>query len=376
MKPAQPLRLGHRPALDGLRAIAVLAVLCNHAWAEQLPFAGGQIGVDIFFVLSGFLITTLIAEEQRGSGRVRLRNFYGRRALRILPVLVIVVCAAELVATVVGSPSNRLDTIRAAPQALLFFQNWDLALHQASLLGGYLGHTWSLSIEEQFYLLWPIALIALLRFSSPRTALRTCITLAAAGQLLSLVLFARGSASYFVYFGTPTHGSVLLVGCALALLWMDRQPSLSAPTVIAAGAFTGLALVAAPPGPLPELAAALGACALILHAVGERPTVWLNNGVLRWIGRRSYGMYLWGLAIDSAVADLGISPGPLRLLIDLPLTIAVAQVSLVVVERPFLSLKGRFPAGQGGRTRRVAGLAGLAPGGGLAPVAVADALDA
>ncbi len=373
MKTAQRPRLGRRPALDGLRAIAVLAVLCNHAWGEQPPFAGGQIGVDIFFVLSGFLITTLIAEEYRGTRRVRLRNFYGRRALRILPVLVVVVCVAELLATVVGSAANRAETVRAAPQALFFFQNWDLALHQAALLGGYLGHTWSLSIEEQFYLLWPIALITLLRFSDTQTALRMCIALAVAGQLLSLFLFTRGNASYFVYFGTPTHGSVLLVGCALALLWMERRPSPSPPSVIAAGAFTTLALMAAPPGPLPELAAALCAGVLILHAVADKPTALLSNDVMRWIGRRSYGMYLWGLAIDAAVADLGIAPGPLRLAIDLPLTIVVAHLSLVVIERPFLTLKDRFPAGQGGRTGKAAGGATLSPAGVLAPVA--DALD-
>jgi peptidoglycan/LPS O-acetylase OafA/YrhL len=373
MKTAQPLRLGHRPALDGLRAIAVVAVLCNHAWAEQPPFAGGQIGVDIFFVLSGFLITTLIAQEHRGTGCVQLRNFYGRRALRILPVLIVVVCVAELLATVVGSRANHVNTVRAAPEALFFFQNWDLALHQGSLLGGYLGHTWSLSIEEQFYLVWPIALIALLRFSDRRTALTACIALAVAGQLLSLVLSMRGSASYFVYFGTPTHGSLLLIGCALALLAMERRLSISTRTVMYAGVFTALALAVAPPGPLPELGAALCACVLILRAIGDRPTAFLNNGVMRWIGRRSYGMYLWGLVIDAAVADLGIAPGPLRLLIDLAATIAVAELSLVVIERPFLSLKDRFPAGQGQRARpaRVAAF-GAAPA--LAPVA--DAQDA
>ncbi|MEO8898801.1 MAG: acyltransferase [Candidatus Dormibacter sp.] len=369
MKTAQPLRLGHRPALDGLRAIAVVAVLCNHAWAEQPPFAGGQIGVDIFFVLSGFLITTLIAQENRTAGRVQLRNFYGRRALRILPVLIVVVCVAELLATVVGSPANHVNTVRAAPEALLFFQNWDLALHQGSLLGGYLGHTWSLSIEEQFYLVWPIALIALLRFSDTRTALKVCVALAVAGQLLSLVLsMGDRPSSYFVYFGTPTHGSVLLIGCALALLVVEQRPSVSASTVLCAAVFTALALAVAPPGPLPELAAALCACVLILRAISDRPTPFFNNEVVRWIGRRSYGMYLWGLAIDAAVGDLGIAPGPLRLLIDLPLTIVVAQLSLMVIERPFLTLKGRFPAEQGHRVR-AARLTALSPAPALAPAA-------
>lgn len=346
MKTPPTPRLGRRPALDGLRAIAVLAVICNHAWAQQPPFAGGQIGVDIFFVLSGFLITSLIAEEHHATGRVRLRNFYGRRALRILPVLVVVVCVAELLALTLGSPANRANTVRAAPLALLFVQNWDLALHQASLLGGYLGHTWSLSIEEQFYLVWPIVLIGLLRFTTTRRALLACLGLAVAGQLLSVALWAGGAASYFVYFGTPTHGSMLLVGCALALLWLERRPSLSTPTLVAAGAFTALALALAPPGPLPELGAGLCACVLIVGAVRDQPPALLNSAVLRWIGRRSYGMYLWGLAIDAGVADTGIAPGPLRLAIDVAVTFAVAEISYVVIERPFLSLKGRFPAGR------------------------------
>lgn len=175
----------------------------------------------------------------------------------------------------------------------------------------------------------------------------------------------QGTASYFVYFATPTHGSVLLVGCALALLSAKRRPSLSKFTVVAASVFMALALMVAPPGPLPELAAALCAGVLILRAVEGRAGGLLDNRVMQWIGRRSYGMYLWGLTIDALVAGLGVGPGLLRLALDLPLAIAVASLSFVLIERPFLSLKHRFPAGgSGGVHSTVTTSAGTARAGG------------
>ena len=340
--PAAP-RLGHRPALDGLRAVAVVAVLCNHAWAEQPPFAGGQIGVDVFFVLSGFLITALLVEERAGSGRVRLHAFYVRRALRILPVLVLVTAVAAGLALAIGTPASRAATLRAAPQALFFIQNWDLAGHQGALLGGYLGHTWSLSIEEQFYLLWPLLLAALMRRGGVRLALAISAGLAVAGQALSLVLAGRGD-SYLVYFGTPTHGSLLLIGCALSLTWVRRQPCPSRVLVAAASAFLAVALGLAPPGPLPELGAALCAAVLILRALDPGSGSLLSNAVMRWVGRRSYGIYLWGLMLDAAVADLGLRPGLARLAVDIPLTFVVAHLSYVLLERPAMSLTKRQPA--------------------------------
>src|SRR5712664_1012289 len=202
--------LGYRPALDGVRAVAILAVLARHS--RLLP--AGYLGVDIFFALSGFLITSLLSEEYARTGTITLRLFYARRALRLLPALVVlvVVCSGTLVAT---RPEYRPLVLHEAALVLFYVANcaWviDLPMWIYS-------HTWSLGIEEQFYVLWPLALLGLLRaVRDPRASAVLVLVVAAAGVAWRLVL-VHANAPPERYQGFDAGGSGLLIGCAASLL--------------------------------------------------------------------------------------------------------------------------------------------------------------
>src|SRR6185437_8555828 len=141
------------PALDGLRAVAVAAVVGFHYGVV----APGWVGVDVFFVISGFLITTLLLEESEGHGRISLRRFWGRRALRLGPALLCAIVVA-LALSLLCTSATRHDTVTGVPWVLLYSGNWVRAMGPNTL--GLLGHTWSLAIEEQFYFLWPLVCVA------------------------------------------------------------------------------------------------------------------------------------------------------------------------------------------------------------------------
>ena len=202
------------PALDGLRALAVMLVFLYHR--HRLP--GGWVGVDIFFVLSGYLITSILITEQETTGVISLSRFYMRRACRLLPALVIVVCVA--VAISVCFHYQRRDTAIDAAAALLYVADYRYALmdHQGTVLG----HTWSLSIEEQFYFLWPLLLVVLLTKRSPRVALIVTLGLIFVVAVWRVFLVATRSQPFSrVYFAFDTRVDELLIGCALAI-WRTR----------------------------------------------------------------------------------------------------------------------------------------------------------
>jgi len=156
---SQPFRLGYRPALDGIRGAAVLAVMLFHFGA---PFdQGGFLGVDAFFVLSGFLITALLIEEWSRTGGIAFRRFYTRRALRLLPALFAMLLLVTVVVALIAPRDVQEATWRGTVVTLLYAANWQKVFSSQSV--GLLGHTWSLSIEEQFYVLWPPLLLLLLR---------------------------------------------------------------------------------------------------------------------------------------------------------------------------------------------------------------------
>ena len=166
--------LGYRPALDGLRAVSIVAVLAHHS--HWLP--GGYLGVDVFFTLSGFLITALLTEEFARIGTISLRLFYARRVLRLLPALLVllVVCAGSLLATVAAEYGPLV--LHEAAAVLFYVANWAWVI---DLPLGVFSHTWSLGIEEQFYLLWPCVLLVMLRVWSPRRVFALVLVLAGAG---------------------------------------------------------------------------------------------------------------------------------------------------------------------------------------------------
>jgi hypothetical protein len=202
-------RLGYAPALDGLRGVAIALVMLHHA--DVLP--GGYIGVDVFFVLSGFLITTLLLEERAAQGRISLRGFYRRRARRILPALITLLLGYLVVVALAGGSG-----IRAVALGGFFTGNAVQAFANPNPLaqnGLGLAHLWSLAEEEQFYLLWPVVLILLAR---TRRLIPALATILAVALVWRGVLAAEGASFYRIYYGPDTHADGLLAGALLAAL--------------------------------------------------------------------------------------------------------------------------------------------------------------
>ncbi|MEN3362017.1 MAG: hypothetical protein V7637_5999, partial [Mycobacteriales bacterium] len=246
-------RLRYQPGLDGVRGLAVVAVLLYHA---QLSWArGGFLGVDVFFVLSGFLITRLLLAEWHRWGSIDLRAFWLRRARRLLPALFLVLLAVALYASVLAS-AGQLATIRGDALATLgYVANWRFVFARQSYFAQYdepspLRHMWSLGIEEQFYLLFPLLLIGLLTLRLRRPALATVFGAGALGSAaLAAVLYHPGADPSRVYYGTDTRLQALLVGALAAALFRP------APQAAPARSHAGRARSTVPAGPSPADAA-------------------------------------------------------------------------------------------------------------------------
>jgi peptidoglycan/LPS O-acetylase OafA/YrhL len=329
-------RLGRRPALDGLRGIAILLVLtCHFGMAlGYVKQSTGAAGVELFFVLSGFLITSLLIEEQARTGRVSLRSFYLRRARRLLPALLVMVAVVYVLARLVGSSFAVLPT-------LFYVANF----YPASDLG-LLAHTWSLSVEEQFYLTWPLMFVAASRWR--RGPLAVAGVCAALSLLLRFLLLGDTKQ---VYYGTGTEAFGLLVGVLLAILAHEGLPALKAPRWLLVGltlpAF-GLAVVGGRylsdvvvPTVIPILAAPL------IWAACSRPV--FTWAPLRYLGRRSYALYLWHfplLVIIKALVGWPITP--VVAAVALGLSLLVTEASWRLVEQPFMRPSSRVQHGDGG----------------------------
>ncbi|HEX4507119.1 MAG TPA: acyltransferase [Alphaproteobacteria bacterium] len=350
--PAAQNYLGYEPALDGLRAVGVAAVLSLHAGFFLMPglnalAPGGWIGVDIFFVLSGFLITRLLADEMRRNGRISLRRFYTRRILRLFPAYAVLLLADLLFSIWVV---HDRDIYKAALVSAGYVMNWSRAFNwfpQATL-----GHTWSLSMEEQFYILWPVLFIVLDR----RRPLLWLLAAWAATAIWRNVLVGQGAGAERIYNGFDTHADTLLIGCALALarpaerlreaarrfsfipiagLIVLTQYWYARPLVQTLGfSLCGLAtawiiLAAMQPGRL-------------RRALSVRPLI--------YTGRISYALYLWHFPLFMFAPRYLHGPA---LLLMIPLTYLVAMLSYAVVEKPFLRLKARFePSEQRARMQK------------------------
>jgi peptidoglycan/LPS O-acetylase OafA/YrhL len=357
----------HLPALNGLRAVAVAGVVAYHlqlGWAK-----GGYLGVDLFFVLSGFLITTLLLEEWVGTHRVDLLAFWGRRAKRLLPALFLVVGAVALYLIVnayLGGPgANGLVDLSAlrgdAISTLLYVNNWHSVFTHQSYFAQFstpspFQHTWSLAIEEQFYLVWPLVLLLLFHFGrrSWRSSGRVLtITLGLLSALLMAVMFHPGADPTRVYYGTDTRLFDLMAGATLAFVAAARpQPGRSARSAlhvaaplaaVALGAFWVTAGTAAglPTNFMFEggflvcavLAAVMVADARLIDQ--GRFSRLLSLRPLEFIGTISYGIYLWHWPVIVYVnaARTGLSTWPLDL-VRMALTLALSTVSYYAVERP------------------------------------------
>ena len=347
--------------LDGIRALAVASVVLFHAGVAFLP--AGFLGVDVFFVVSGFLITALLVAERERAGGIALADFWKRRAKRLLPAL-----AALLIGTTVFAAAvyqdQLLDQLREVVAAAAYLTNWDLILRDVSYFDQFerpsqLRHLWSLAVEEQFYLLWPLLFFAVLRLAGAHW-LRRLTWLAALGALASLIwmaiLYEPGSDPSRVYFGSDARAFTILLGVLLGLHWKPwrrdwGRVSGAALDLLGTAGLAAVAwiMVAAresdawmyPWGLLALSAAAVAAVAaaacnggLVSLALASRP--------LRWIGERSYAIYLWHWPVLIALEwEQGIayaSPGLLAA--GGAITLVLAAVSYEWIERP--AREGRF----------------------------------
>jgi peptidoglycan/LPS O-acetylase OafA/YrhL/CubicO group peptidase (beta-lactamase class C family) len=347
-------RFPYLPSLDGLRALAVAVVLLYHA---DLPVRGGYLGVEAFFVLSGFLITGILVAEWLQHGRIDLGNFWMRRARRLLPALLLVIAGVLMIAATL--PPAETGGLRADILAALgYVMNWHLILSgqsyfDAGVRPALLQHLWSLAVEEQFYLLWPLLFALGARLLRPLGLLLATLALAVAGLTLGAMLFDPGADPSRIYYGTDTRSGGLLLGAALAMLWAPwRQPILQRPGVglVADGAgllaLGGLGVAAAQlfsGHPLLYRGGlALVALATILVIMGAThpharllPRL-LGLAPLRWVGQRSYGIYLWHWPIFQITRPYLDVPmdGPLLLALRIGAAVLLAELSFRFVEEP------------------------------------------
>jgi peptidoglycan/LPS O-acetylase OafA/YrhL len=293
-------RLPRWDSLDGVRAMAVAFVVATHF---GLHATQGQIGVDVFFVLSGFLITSLLLAERDRSQHIALKGFWQRRARRLFPALGCAIALA-LLASMVGTASMRHSTLAGLPYVLFYAGNWVKAFGASAHGLGFLAHSWSLAIEEQFYLLWPlVGAVWLCRTPHRRRAAQIVGSLSVIGSLYFFVALAHWGPPRAI-FGTDTHSMGLLAGSALAL-WVWRNGSLGVLEarrarrlgVAGLGATVFLVLAAfVLPWDLVIVPATLAATVLVaclmLSPEGALTTVF-SMRFMRWLGRRSYGIYLY-----------------------------------------------------------------------------------
>jgi peptidoglycan/LPS O-acetylase OafA/YrhL len=324
----------HRPELDGLRGIAILVVLAAHTGMPGFADGGGGAGVTLFFVLSGFLITSLLLGEKAKNGRVDLRAFYIRRALRLFPALAATLVVVAFLAIAGLMPQSAREGVYyriVLAGVVCYVANW---VGVAGPALGMLGHTWSLAVEEQFYILWPTLLLLGLRLGRARLAL-IVLVLIFLDTPYRLLLDLNGGFMH-VFVGTDSRGDALLFGCVLAILETRWHVAVGWLGVV--GVFVVAAFWPGDPGLGVQMLFIPGAAIVSTLAVAGCPTM-LAWRPLAFIGKISYGLYLWhGLVIWWAL------PWP----IAVPLCIGIACVSYFVLEQRFLRLKDRF-----GRARPV-----------------------
>jgi len=354
--PAAPARrIAYQPALDGLRALAILSVMLYHAQVSWPR--GGYLGVDLFFVLSGYLITTLLLEEWGGRGAIDLKRFWSRRARRLLPALFLMLAGVAAYAALLAPPSGLARLRGDALATLLYVANWRFAFTHLSYFEQFgdsspLTHMWSLGIEEQYYLLWPLALLAGLRLAKGRLRplLAGTLLAALASALTMAALYRPGGDPSRLYYGTDTRAQALLLGGALAVVLALGEHRPLPRAVVQAAGVAGLGGFLAMLLLVPDTARwlylggftlAAAACGLTV-VVAVQPGGWLrrvfSTQPLPAIGRISYGLYLWHWPLFVAISpDRSHLHGGSLVALRMAATFVAAVLSYQLVELPIRS---------------------------------------
>jgi peptidoglycan/LPS O-acetylase OafA/YrhL len=330
-------RLGRRPALDGLRGLAILLVLAGHVltFGTGRPSNAGNAGVSLFFTLSGFLITSLIVERV-DSGRMSLPRFYRDRGLRLIPALLFLL----LVCRLLEAAGMSVLKVNELP-ILLDVANW-VAAGRGHL--GAFNHTWSLSVEEQFYLLWPILLVWSMRWRRGPAVIATAGIVAS--TVLRFVLALGPGGLPRVYYGSDTQAAGLLIGCLLAWAVHRGLREVHPPRwMVTVGAFAlfgwlldGSSVNACILVPTVVPVVAFG----LIWAACTVSGGWLTSPVLRYLGSRSYGLYLWHYPAIYAVR-IGIGRSLPGTLLAVAVAFVLAELSWRLIELPLVSLRHREP---------------------------------
>lgn len=355
----------HIPAIDGLRAIAVTAVIFYHLGFQWIP--GGFLGVDLFFVISGYVITRLLLDSIARSGGLDLRGFYKARARRLLPPMVFMIVVTAFYISIWAQDSVK-RFITDTPFSISGLMNWWLVVKEQDYFEAIgrpplLQHTWSLAVETQFYLVWPVLLLIILkRFGKkviPVAALAIALISGTALFLVSLQLDASSTVSH-VYFGTDTHSIGLFLGAALAVSWIPQnfksevsnkaQNFIDFIGVFGLVGILGSFLLIDESSPTAykiafPLAAIFGAAIItsIVHPASRFAPI-LQNRLLLWIGERSYAIYLWHWVVFQITRPRVDIDGQDWALIALRILVvlALADISLKLVELPIRSGKVEY----------------------------------
>lgn len=355
------VNFGHFPVLDGLRGIAVITVMCYHLEflvpSLHTVVKGGFLGVDMFFVLSGFLITSILVKEHDQNGKISLKNFYIRRTLRLMPAFWVFLITLFFLGKYI-LPANEAAVIydnNNFVYAAVYLMNWHHAA--GGVLTGNLNHTWSLAIEEQFYIIWSLVLVK--AFAEARSRKQI-----AAGTAFFIILLitqrairaALGASIDVLYYSTDTRIDALLIGCLASMLYCwklipsrifssDAFARVSYMAVIVAFAiFIGffhedLSLYY---GSLSMFSAAVAV--MILWLITHKNTVvhkFLEFKPLRWLGLISYGLYLWHYVFYE-FAKSRFENVPVQIFVALSLAFVVSSLSFYLIEKPILKIKKRF----------------------------------
>lgn len=352
-KPAKGPHLSYRPGLDGLRALAVIGVFLYHMRPHAPWLPGGFFGVDLFFVLSGFLITSILLIEWEHHRRIDLLRFWKRRARRLFPALVVVVLGSLLLSAIFARADlakTRSDTL----SSLFYYNNWHQILANESYfnrgLPSLLTHFWSLAVEEQFYIVWPLVLVPCLIFFGRRyLMLGVAVGIAASATEMWVLYNGPGTASQSrVYYGTDTRLFLLLMGIELALVWPYVERIRRSIALLDLLGFVALGMTIWLFATIQDfdsvfyqggdLAASFCFAVLIAAVAHPRSLIGKGFGVapLRWIGERSYGIYLWHwpiLALTRPGLDVRWTGAGL-VVVQAALTVAVAALSFRFVEQP------------------------------------------